>query len=321
MIMSRNSTLTCAAVVALALGTSALAKGIFVPIVPVANSTLTNVFAINDNDVITGSWLDPSNVEHGYVGPLSGSKYKTFDDPNSPSPGTEPRAINDGSYITGFSNSQNGAPSGDIPFERDPKGKITEITKKGTLLNYLVQGINQSNEFAGSYVNSSLAVVGYLGENGKYKSAFKVTGLQNSGYAGRGVDNAGDIVGWYDDATGVQHGLLVSGGTAQKLEPSETNLASSTLEGINDKGMITGWWTDTGGLIHAFTYNMTSKKFTNLKVPGSSTFVQAWGINNKGLVAVGSDAGYYIYCPSAATCPAGEHGNYKSTARPKPQLP
>jgi hypothetical protein len=319
--MRKRSMTISAAVIALA-GTSAMAKGTLIPIVPVPNSTSTSVFAINDSDIITGSWLDPSGVEHGYVGPLSGSKYQTFDDTNSPSPGTEPRAINDNGTITGLSNSQNGTTSGDIPFERDPKGKTTEITKNGALLNYLVQGINNTNNtFAGSYINSSLAVIGYLAENGKYKSAFKVTGLQNNGYAGRGVDNAGDIVGWYDDPAGVQHGLLVSGGKAQKLEPSETNLASSVLEGINDKGTISGWWTDTAGLIHAFTYSMTSKKFTNINVPGSASFVQAWGISDQGLVAVGSDVGYYIYCPSGVNCPAGAHGSYKPAAKPRPQLP
>jgi len=89
-----------AAAIAIAAATCAMAasspgqKGTFIPIVPVPNSASTNVFGINDSNIITGSWLDASGVEHGYVGPLSGTKYKTFDDPKSPGPGTEPRAIN-----------------------------------------------------------------------------------------------------------------------------------------------------------------------------------------------------------------------------------
>jgi hypothetical protein len=320
--MSKSSMMISAAVVALAAETSAMASGTLIPIVPVSNSTSTNVFGINNSDIITGSWLDASGVEHGYVGPLSGTKYKTFDDPKSPAPGTEPRGINNNGYITGFSNSQNGSTSGDIPFERDPKGNITEITKNGSLLNYLMQGINnKNNEFAGSYVNASLAVVGYLGENGKYKSTFKGAGLKNTGYAGRAVDNADDIVGWYYDSSGVQHGLLVSGGTAKKLDPSQSNLASNVLEGINDKGIITGFWTDTAGIIHGYTYSMKAKKFSNIKVPGSVSFVQAWGVSDQGLVAVGSDAGYYIFCPATSTCPSGAHGSYKPAVKPKPQLP
>jgi hypothetical protein len=32
--------------------------------------------------------------------------------------------------------------------------------------------------------------------------------------------------------------------------------------------------------------------------------VQAWGINNKGWVAIASDAGNYVYCPSDKDCVA-----------------
>jgi hypothetical protein len=314
------------AAMALLAGSSAMAmdtsKGFFIPIVPVPNSTLTNVFGINDSDVITGSWLDASGVEHGYVGPLDGTNYTTFDDPKSPAPGTEPRAINNNGYITGFSNSQNGSTGADIPFERDPRGAITEITKGGALLNYLVQGINsKGNEFAGGYVNSALQVVGYLGADGKFLKKFKVTGLENTGYAGRAVNNSGDIVGWYYDPGGVQHGLLVSGGKAQKLDPNETTMSANVLEGINDKGIITGFWTDTTGLIHGYFYSMKKMKFVPINVQGSMSFVQPWGVSDTGLIAVGSDAGYFIYCPPRVTCPGIAHGSHKPLAKPKPQLP
>ena len=182
-----------AAATAVLAGSSAMAmdtaRGTLVQVVPVPNSAATFVFGINDSGasaVITGSWLDPSGIEHGYVGPADGSSYTTFDDPKSPGHGTEPRGINDNGYIAGFSNSQNGSTSGDIPFERDPAGKITEVTKDGNLLNYLIQGINNKrNEFAGSYINSSLEVRGYLGVSGAYKKGIKLTGITNTGYAAR----------------------------------------------------------------------------------------------------------------------------------------
>src|SRR5690348_10400745 len=138
-----------AAATAVLAGSGAMAmdvtRGTLVQVVPVPNSAGTFVFGINDSGasaVITGSWLDPSGIEHGYVGPANGTNYTTFDDPKSPGHGTEPRGINDNGYVTGFSNSQNGSTSGDIPFERDPAGKITEVTRDGKLLNYLIQGIN-----------------------------------------------------------------------------------------------------------------------------------------------------------------------------------
>jgi len=328
--MNKAKTMLSVVAVALLAGSSAMAadasKGVLVPVTPVPNSQSTNVFGISESGsssgVITGSWTDASAVEHGYIGPADGSSFTTFDDPKSPKPGTEPRAINENGYITGFSNSQNGSMNGDIPFERDPSGKITEVTKGGTLLNGLIQGINNKrNEFAGGYINSSLQSLGYLGENRTYKEGIKLKGLKNTGYAARAINNAGDIVGWYYDSKGVQHGLLIVGGTAQQLDPSEANLSSNVLEGINDKGIITGFWTDTSGIIHGYYYKVKSKKFITLKVPGSSTFVQAWGVDDSNRIAIGSDTGPYIFCPAGATCPPGARGSYKPLTKPKPQLP
>lgn len=326
--MKRTTFLLSVAALALLAGSSAMAmetaKGNLSEVVPVPNSQTTNVFGINDtgsSGVITGSWTDASAVEHGYVGPANGSGYTTFDDPNSPGPGTEPRGINDNGYITGFSNSQNGSLSADIPFERDHSGNITEITKNGALLNDLVQGINnKNNEFAGGYINKSLQTVGYLGESGTYKKGVKLTGLANTGYAARGINDKGQIVGWYYDTSGVQHGFLVDNGVAQQIDPVEPNLASNVLEGINDKGTITGFWTDTSGIIHGYFYKMKSKQFKALKIPGSVSFVQAWGISNNGAIAIGSDAGYYIYYPANFT-PVGAHRTYRPLVKPKPQLP
>jgi hypothetical protein len=324
--MNMKMLMISAAALALAAGTCAMAssgnKGTFVQIVPVPNSASTNVFGINDSNVITGSWLDSSGVEHGYVGPLSGTKYKTFDDPNEPGPGTEPRAINNNGYITGFSNASSGSAGSYVPFERDPKGNITEITRNGSLLNYLAQGLNnKSNEFAASYVNQSLTVVGYLGEGGQYKKSVKLTGINNTGVGPRSVNSHGDVVGWYYDSNGIQHGFLLSGGTATKIDYPAKNEASTLLEGINDKGWITGYWTDTSGILHGFFYETRSQKFHDIKVAGSTSFVQVWGVSNVGLIAVGSDAGNFIYCPSGVTCPAGAHGTYKPLVKPKPQLP
>src|SRR5215469_6008230 len=125
--MKQTTMMLTAAVLALLAGAPAIAmdtaRGTLFEVVPVANSQTTNVFGVSDTSpsgVITGSWTDANAVEHGYVGPVGGSAYVTFDDPNSPGRGTEPRGINDNGYVTGFSNSQNGSLSGDIPFERDP---------------------------------------------------------------------------------------------------------------------------------------------------------------------------------------------------------
>ncbi len=209
----------------------------------------------------------------------------------------------------------------DVPWERNPSGTITEVTEKGKVLNYLAQGLNNKrNVFAASLVNAGGNDVGYLGGKAKYKATIKLK-ITNSGYAGRGIDNAGDIVGWYIDSSGLQNGFLISGGKATTIDYPSDSEVYTVLEGINDKGTITGQWEDTSGIIHGFTYDMKTKKFKDINIPGSVSFVQPWGVNDMGWVAVGSDAGYYVYCPSSKNC-VGTAGAYRPpTQKLHPQLP
>lgn len=318
--MNRQALLISAALAGLLATAPATAKGFLYQIAVVPDSTLTTIFDINDKGIATGSWYDPSGVEHGYVGSPVGGNYTTFDDPTDP--GTQPRGIDNGGDIVGFDNSQSGSAESYIPFERTPDGTITSVTRSGVTLNDLVQGINKKGVFAGSYLNTSLQIVGYLGRSAKYTGGAKLKGIRNTGVAARGIDTAGDIVGWYDDANGVPHGfLLPSGGSARTVDNPARNAASTVLEGINDMGAASGYYTDTSGMIHGFTYEIAANTFHEIKVPGSSSFVQAWGINDKGWVAIGSDAGYFVYCPSPAHC-VGTAAAYKPPKQKlHPQLP
>lgn len=273
--------------------------GKFVPIVPVTGASSTNVFGINDSNDIAGSFISSNDgLEHGYVGPVDGSNYTTFD---SKQGSTEPRAIANDGTIAGFSNND-GTPEDFIPFERFPDATLKPIKKKRKPLNYLAQGVSNTGDMvAGSYFDKNLNLRGYLAHNAKYKSEVTIS-ISNLGVAPRAVDSAGDVVGWYYDSNGVQNGFLLSGGTASTVDYPDPNESSSVLEGINDSGIITGQWTDTSGVVHGFTYDMVGGTFTEIDAPNATVFTQAWGINSAGFVAIGSDAGYFIYCPSKRNC-------------------
>jgi hypothetical protein len=295
--------MTTAAFIGLLAAAPAGGSSSLVGVPVVSGASETDVFGVNDGNptIITGSWYDTSDEEHGYFGPMSTTAYTTFDD--STDPGTEPRGINDGGYITGFDNSESGSAANYIPFERAPDGTITNVTMGGTTLNDLIQGIsNKKNVFAGSYVNSSLEYLAYIGTNGQYSKGIKLKGITNTGYAARGINDKGDIVGWYYDTNGVQNGFLLSRGTAVTIDDPDTSAVSTVLEGINDAGTITGQWTNKSKRIFGFIYDIGTKKFTPIRVPSSSSFVQPWGISGSGLVAVGSDVGYYVWCPSTKVC-------------------
>lgn len=306
--------ITIAALIGVAATGPVFGKSLLTPIFPVSGSAETDVFGIHDGNptIITGSWYDSNNIEHGYVGPITGSAYTSFDAPAES--GTEPRGINDGGYITGFGSSGNSSPSADIPFVRAPNGTITNVTMRGTTLNYLIQGINSKNAFTGGYLNTNLQVAGYVGSNTKYAKSFKLANIINTGFAGRGINDKGDVVGWYYDTNSVRHGFLLSGKTVVTIDFPSKAAVSTVLEGINDRGTITGQWTDNRTDIHGFLYDSKNRAFTSIEVPGSNSFVQAWGISDSGLVAIGSDAGYFIWCPTQKNC-------VSATVAGKPQRP
>lgn len=312
--MTRNTLMISVALASLVAAAPAMAKGTLYQLPLVSGSTETIAFGVNNSQTVTGFSLDSSGVEHGFVGPSDGTNYTSFDAPTDPD--TQPRGINAKGYIMGIDNALSGDPTTYIPFERTPKGKITNVTMNGTDLNYLVQGINKKNIFTGNYEDTSGKFIGYTGTKAKFTAAIKLKGIKNTGVAGRGINDSGDIVGWYLDTTGVQHGfLLPSGGNAVTIDnPNGT----TTPEGINNNGEISGLYTDTSGNRHGFTYDIKKAKFTELTVPGS-TFVEAWGLNDDGVVAVdGEDANAvfvgYLYCPKAGVCPGG-------AARRSPQVP
>lgn len=319
--MSRSALMISAALAGFVTATPAMSGPELYQITPVQNSTLTTIFGVNDSGIATGSWYDGSGVEHGYVGPPDGSNYATFDDPNEPGPGTEPRGISDSGSVCGFGNSSGRSPKDFVTWERNSKGILTEATKNGTVLNDLCQGFNDSDAFAGGYVNSNLQMEAYLGKNAKYTKGVKLKGITNTGVAARGIDKAGDVAGWYYDTNGVPNGFLISGGKASTIDFKGASYTE--LEGINDKGEISGQYGDSSGDIHGFVYNIAKQTFKEIKITGAVSFVQAWGINNKGQVAVGSDIGYYIYCPSAKNCtfPGKAQPHKPPTRKSHPLLP
>jgi len=312
--MTRTALMVSAALVGLVATAPAMAKGSLYTLPLVSGSTETIAFGVADNLNITGYWLDSSGIENGFVGPADGSNYTTFDDDGTE--GTQPRGLNKKGYVTGIDDVESGEVLDYIPYERSPDGTITDVTMDGTVLNYLVQGINKKGIFTGSYENASGVIIGYTGKKAQYKKAFTLPGITTTGIAGRGMDDKGDIVGWYTNSSGIEHGFLLSGKKATTIDnPGGT----TNLEGINNNGEISGLYTDTSGNRHGFVYEIKTKKFTDLTVPGS-TYVEVWGLNDNGVVAIDGENSSgefvgYLYCPTAKVCPAG------ATRVGSPQVP
>ncbi|HEY3639257.1 MAG TPA: hypothetical protein VGK90_14005 [Rhizomicrobium sp.] len=293
----RKSLLSAVAAASLLMVASpTLAKGTWVAANPISGSTSFSVFGYNNKNIVTGDYVDASGNTHGFIGPFDGSKYTSFDDPDG---ATQPRGLNDGNITTGFDTGTL------VPWERTAKGTLTDVTKKNTNLNQLAQGINKAGAFAGNSEDVSGASFGYLGKKSKYVKTIKLS-ISNTGYAGRAIDTAGDLGGWYYDSSSVQHGFVIVGKKASSVD--YPNAAYTVVEGMNDNGLVSGQWEDASGVIHGFIYTIKTGKFQSLDAPGASE-TQAWGINNSNVVAVSTTTvGSFVYCMTKTGCPKSGAG-------------
>ncbi|MBV9203266.1 MAG: hypothetical protein JOY83_26710, partial [Alphaproteobacteria bacterium] len=100
-----------------------------------------------------------------------------------------------------------------------------------------------------------------------------------------GINDAGDIVGWFASTTGT-HGFLDSGGSFTQIDappnPIAPNATDTMPSGINDAGQIVGTFNSISGGNHGFLY--TGGSFTQFDVPGATLGTLAYGINNVGQI-------------------------------------
>jgi hypothetical protein len=275
---------------------TAAGAAVLVPVAPVPGSqpASTAPLGISNSGIIDGSYKGADLSLHGFVGKADGP-YTTFD---AGPGGTEPRAINDLGWITGYSGADNCNPHQDcVEFERSPGGAISAVTKNGAQLFGTVQGINFSGVFVGDYhpAGSPLGQTsGFYGANSQYTSDLTLPFATRETEA-RSINIGGEVIGWYLVPGDITRGFVLSGGTVSIVNYPDPTETGTDLEGVNDQGEIAGQWFDAASNLHSFVLAPDLVTFTDINVPGA-TQVQAFGINNKGEVAVSTDIGGFIYC-------------------------
>jgi probable HAF family extracellular repeat protein len=91
-----------------------------------------------------------------------------------------------------------------------------------------------------------------------------------------GINDAGQVVGYFTTAGGAEHAFLYHSGTMIDLgAPPGGN---SYAYGINDAGQIVGYSTTADGAEHAFLYNDGTIIDLGVSLSGNSN---AYGINNR----------------------------------------
>jgi probable HAF family extracellular repeat protein len=95
-----------------------------------------------------------------------------------------------------------------------------------------------------------------------------------------GVNDADEIVGSYQDATG-QHGFLLSGGTYTTFDLPLATMGTFAT-GINASGQIVGFYQDSSGRYHGFLLSGGTE--TTLDDPLATVGTHAFGINGSGQI-------------------------------------
>ncbi|MDO9310867.1 MAG: PEP-CTERM sorting domain-containing protein [Nitrosomonas sp.] len=242
-------------------------------------STSTYATGINASGQIVG-WYSDGVAGHGHVYYVySGGSYATIDGPQG-SYGRTAAVINDSGQIglTYYTPPTN---------PDDYYGGYTTLIRSGssdTIIRgngreFHLTSINASGQLTGWEDQHSVAFVSlfYDGES------VEVVDVGHSVNFAMGINDSGQIVGFFWDDLSLSAGYVYSGGSYTVLTAPESIFTYAV--DINAGGQVVGFYGDSVGT-HGFVYS--GGLYSDLNAPGASqTF--ATGINDSGQIA-----GYYL---------------------------
>ncbi len=226
--------------------------------------------AINNLGQIVGSYSDAAGHDHGFLRDARGH-FSSIDVafPGTPTSDTVIRGINDFGVIVGSYTSP-----------AEPAGKRVHgfVLARGASIrlnapfagafNTRPRGINDYGAIVGSYDTASgrHAFVRSAGTFSRLDVPF--AGADRFAFA-CAINNLGQVLGGYRDATGLLHGFLVTGDEAAAINfPG----APETLPtGINDLSQIVGVYLDDRNAVHSFFWS--DGRFRTIDLPGGPTII------------------------------------------------
>jgi hypothetical protein len=148
--------------------------------------------------------------------------------------------------------------------------------------NTTVQGINDRDQLVGWYTLNVAGLgqvtSGFVDKGGSFTAIDDPSAPANT--QAFGINDTGEIVGAYGDATGT-HGFVDNGGTFTTIDDPSSAVNRTWAYGINDAGEIVGVYQDGGGSFHGFLD--VGGTFTNIDDPLTSGAGDwAYGINSAG---------------------------------------
>jgi probable HAF family extracellular repeat protein len=228
------------------------------------------------------------------TGSAGGYQFLNFDGPTPNSGGTTINGISNIGTVVGFTT--------------DANGNLFNFTATPPATAATSLNINNSTTAMANGINSAGTVVGFDGNGNAFllpkggtPTSFAPAG--SSAAMAFGINDQGQIVGQFTNASGQSPGFLLNGANLTTINaPSGPNMVNA--QGINNKGLVVGFYLGTNGQDHGFTANVngvvggsiTGKAVADptipMNVPGEpgATFMfsQILGINDHGIAV-----GYY----------------------------
>jgi hypothetical protein len=246
------------------------------------SSNYTRILGINDSNVVVGDFFGTDGFYHGYIIKNDGKKYSQYDIDKGVN-NTSIFAINKPGSFAGVS-----APPGS-PEEAfvNINVKVTMFYGSGTDSTYAL-GINSSNVVVGQYFDSTGNSHGFSRDASGTITEVAYPGALQTDCTG--INDAGEIVGWYENANKEYYGFTDINGTFQ----TNDFVFSS---GVSSTGSYVGYYYAPGTANCDGVTNTTCYGYLATPQSDTLTLVQVenaestdtFGINDSNLIS-----GFYI---------------------------
>ena len=271
---------------------------VFHDIVNPGDVTFNQELGINNSGEIAG-YFGSGAAGHPNQGYTTTPPYTSFTPENFPgSVQTQVTGINNLGTTVGFWSNTNLGVGLDSNFGfTDVGGTFTNVINPNTAttpptFNQLL-GVNDSNVAVGFYTDANGVTHGYTYTIGAVSPFSPNINDPNAGTGtGQGttaaaINNAGNIAGFYVDATGKFNGFLDIGGTFTTIDP--IGATSTMLLGLNNEGFAVGTYVDSSNVMHGLLYDIATNTFQNIDDPFGIGTTTINGINDKNQLV-----GFYV---------------------------
>jgi hypothetical protein len=168
-----------------------------------ASPVTDQLLGVNDSDIAVGFWVDGQGNNHGYEYNISTGRFTSVIDPHDKGASLQATAINDRGDIAGNYGSDG--------FLLTRGGQFISLSVPGASAT-MALGVNDGDEVVGTYMvgsGSSATMHGFTWQAGRgFTSIDDPHGIGTTTI--NGVNDHGQLVGFYVDATGNTDGFLAT---------------------------------------------------------------------------------------------------------------